>query len=81
MARALSVRPSQSGPENPMYICICNALKDKELAAASSDARTVADVFRRCGARPQCGKCLADVAQIIEDVREQENDTLPLAAE
>ncbi len=64
-----------------MYICICNALKDKELAAASSNARTVADVFRRCGSRPQCGKCLPDVAQIIEDVRAMEDDQLPLAAE
>ncbi len=80
MARAFA-RPNQSGPEKPMYICICNALKDKELAAASTNARTVADVFRRCGARPQCGKCLADVAQIIEDVRASETDALPLAAE
>jgi bacterioferritin-associated ferredoxin len=81
MAQSLSVRPNQSDLGQTMYICICNALKDKELAAASTNARTVADVFRRCGARPQCGKCLADVAQIIEDVRAQENDTLPLAAE
>ncbi|MHA7871461.1 MAG: (2Fe-2S)-binding protein [Hyphococcus sp.] len=53
-----------------MYICICNALRDKQLkAAAGDDARTVADVFRRCGTRPQCGKCLHDVAAIIEDAR------------
>ncbi len=64
-----------------MYICICNALKDKELAAASDDARTVADVFRRCGRRPQCGKCLPDVAQMIEDARDLENGPQTLAAE
>jgi len=54
-----------------MYICICNALRDKELAAAAAgdDARTVADVFRQCGRRPQCGKCLSDVAEIIESKR------------
>ena len=53
-----------------MYVCICNALRDKDLAAAASaDARSVADVFRRCGRRPQCGKCLPDVAQMIEDAR------------
>lgn len=53
-----------------MYICICNALKDRELAAAArNDARSVADVFRRCGKKPQCGRCLPDVAQIIEDER------------
>ena len=57
-----------------MYICICNALKDKELAAAvSADVRSVSDVFRRCGHRPQCGKCLPDVARMIEDARALEN--------
>ena len=53
-----------------MFVCICNALREKELAAAAcGDARTVADVFRRCGRRPQCGKCLPDVAQLIEERR------------
>lgn len=54
-----------------MYVCICNALNDRELAAAArNDAKSVADVFRRCGKKPQCGRCLPDVAQIIEDERE-----------
>ncbi|MBY0423462.1 MAG: (2Fe-2S)-binding protein [Parvularculaceae bacterium] len=50
-----------------MFVCICNALRDRELKAAAADARGVAEVFRRCGKRPQCGKCLPDVAQMIED--------------
>ncbi len=53
-----------------MYVCICNALKDRQLTAAASKARSVGEVFRRCGARPQCGKCLPDVAKIIEDLRD-----------
>jgi bacterioferritin-associated ferredoxin len=64
-----------------MYVCICNALKDKELASASEGARTVAEVFRRCGRRPQCGKCLPDVAQMIEDTRAQSECMQKLAAE
>lgn len=53
-----------------MYVCICNALKDKEIAAAAQgEARCVADVFRSCGRRPQCGKCLPDVAEILETER------------
>lgn len=64
-----------------MYICICNALKDRELAAASSSARSVADVFKRCGSRPRCGKCLQDVAQMIEDSRMEEQGPLQVAAE
>jgi len=63
-----------------MYVCICNALKDKEVAeAARGDARCVAEVFRKCGTRPKCGKCLPDVAQIIEDERAE--PAMALAAE
>jgi bacterioferritin-associated ferredoxin len=64
-----------------LYVCICNALRDKELAAVSGDARCVADVFKRCGSRPQCGKCLPDVAQMIEDARAVENGPQTVAAE
>lgn len=64
-----------------MYICICNAIRDKEFAAASGGARSVADVFKRCGRRPQCGKCLPDVAQIIDDTRSAQDGAVPIAAE
>ncbi|MEO1251358.1 MAG: (2Fe-2S)-binding protein [Pseudomonadota bacterium] len=64
-----------------MYVCICNALKDKQIAAASGDARSVADVFKRCGRRPQCGKCLPDVAEVIETVRAQRGGVHTFAAE
>lgn len=66
-----------------MYVCICNALKDRELraAAAGEDVRGVADVFRCCGKRPQCGKCLHDVAEMIETARETERAQPLLAAE
>ncbi len=66
---------------NPMYVCICNALKDRQLAAASHGARNVAEVFRRCGRRPQCGKCLPDVAQFIEKTRDEDDGAMKLAAE
>ena len=50
-----------------MYVCLCNALKDRQLeAAAAAGAKNVGEVFRRCAARPKCGKCLPDVAKMIE---------------
>ncbi|MEZ5921868.1 MAG: (2Fe-2S)-binding protein [Parvularculaceae bacterium] len=52
-----------------MYVCICNALNDRELAGAAKGAKSVGEVFRRCGKRPQCGKCLNDIAGMIEDDR------------
>jgi bacterioferritin-associated ferredoxin len=63
-----------------MYVCICNALSDKTLAAASGEARSVAEVFRRCGKRPQCGKCLPEVAEMIDAQREPQ-EAMALAAE
>jgi bacterioferritin-associated ferredoxin len=63
-----------------MYVCICNALKDRQLAAAAKDARSVGEVFRRCQARPQCGKCLPDVAELIDSARAQ-SPAMQLAAE
>lgn len=52
-----------------MYVCICNALRDREINAAAVDAESVGEVFRRCGRRPQCGKCVPDVARAIDDQR------------
>lgn len=63
-----------------MYVCICNALKDRQLSAAAAAAKNVGEVFRRCEARPQCGKCLPDVAKMIDAAREQ-TPALRLAAE
>jgi len=63
-----------------MYVCICNALKDRQLAAAAQDAKSVGEVFRRCDARPQCGKCLPDVAELIETARAR-SPAMQLAAE
>ncbi len=65
-----------------MYICMCNALREKQIEAAAGDnARTVADVFRRCDSRPRCGKCLPEIAQKIEDARDLENGSFAIAAE
>ena len=63
-----------------MYVCICNALKDKAVAAAArGDVKSVSEVFRKCGARPQCGKCLPDVATYIESERDSKSSVLAAA--
>ncbi|MEM9263004.1 MAG: (2Fe-2S)-binding protein [Pseudomonadota bacterium] len=52
-----------------MYVCICNAIRDRDFHEAAKDAETVSQVFKKCGARPKCGKCVSDVADIVEDTR------------
>ena len=54
-----------------MYVCICNALKDRQLAEAAADpsVKSSACVFKQLDAKPKCGRCLPDVAEIISSVQ------------
>ena len=58
-----------------MYVCICNALKHNQLkaAAAERDVASVPELFRSCGARPKCGRCLDDMADLMSAVRQPES--------
>ena len=66
-----------------MFVCICNSLRCREVKAAAADpaTQTVSDVFRACGARPQCGKCLPMVADEIENARGEARIAEAVAAE
>jgi len=64
-----------------MYICICQAIRDREVdAAARAGARRPADVFRACGKAPQCGGCAADMRRRIEATTAAERALDPAAA-
>jgi bacterioferritin-associated ferredoxin len=66
-----------------VYVCICNAVNERSVRQAIvRGCRTVGEVYRGCGVRPQCGKCGTDIARFIE----QHDDALceavwPVAAE
>lgn len=49
-----------------MYVCLCNALTDRDLRShVANGARSVAMVYRACGCEPQCGKCVPLVRQML----------------
>ena len=49
-----------------MYICICNAITDSDIRTlVSAGARSVAQVYRRLGCKPQCCKCVEDVKRLL----------------
>ncbi len=49
-----------------MYICICTAIREREVdAAVRAGAKRPADVFRACGKSPQCGTCACDMRERI----------------
>ncbi|ADU13264.1 MULTISPECIES: bacterioferritin-associated ferredoxin [Asticcacaulis] len=61
-----------------MYVCNCNAIRERDAQKAIlSGATTVKAVFNHCQTRPQCAKCVCDIRQMIEDV----SATVRLAAE
>ncbi len=51
-----------------MYVCVCNALTDREVRACAG-AVSVTDVYRRCGCAPRCGKCVPAVREILQELQ------------
>jgi bacterioferritin-associated ferredoxin len=58
-----------------MYLCVCNAISDRDahahLKVARADCPTVAMIYRALGAKPQCGKCVPLVRQLLRQAIER----------
>ncbi len=53
-----------------MYICVCNAIRECKLRRAALRAAGDAEaVYAALGKRPNCGQCLDEADEIIEDER------------
>ena len=51
-----------------MYVCICNAVTDREIrSAVSLGIRTMGDLKRDLGVASCCGKCEPEACRIIRD--------------
>ena len=51
-----------------MYICNCNALTDKQIAAAvAAGAIRPRDVYAVCGCKAECGCCTATILAMVRD--------------
>ena len=51
-----------------MVVCICNAIKEKDLRAAVRCAtERPNDVYARLGRTPKCGQCLSFARNIISN--------------
>jgi bacterioferritin-associated ferredoxin len=50
-----------------MYVCLCNALTSGEVKQiVDGGCRSVASVYKRLGCRPNCGKCVVEMKQILK---------------
>lgn len=53
-----------------MYTCICNAIRETDLRAASLEAGGDAEaVYASLGKKPNCGQCLEKAQKTIEEER------------
>ena len=53
-----------------MYICICNAIRERDLRSLAQDAPGDAEaLYARMGCQPQCGQCLEDADFLIAHER------------
>jgi bacterioferritin-associated ferredoxin len=51
-----------------MYVCLCNGLSDRDLRPHTlGGMRSVSMVYQACGCRPQCGKCVPFVRQMLRE--------------
>jgi bacterioferritin-associated ferredoxin len=54
--------------EGSMYVCLCNALTDRDLHPhTAAGTSSVSMVYQACGCRPQCGKCVPFVRQMLRE--------------
>lgn len=52
-----------------MYICICNTLSEKRVrSAVASSKGSIASVYRALDCRPQCGRCIGTIGDIVREV-------------
>ena len=53
-----------------MYVCICNAIREKDLRAAARCCRDGAEeLYARLGRIPQCRQCLDEADHIVAEER------------
>ena len=71
-----------------MYVCICNAVTDKQIRrAADEGARDLRDLRQQLGVATGCGQCATEACRVLEarhsaagGVSDFDGDLLPAPA-
>lgn len=55
----------------PVYLCICNAIRETDFRRAARDGSGDAEaIYRAMGRTPDCGSCLCEAEDILREERE-----------
>lgn len=61
-----------------MYVCNCNGIREREVRAAiEAGAKRPAEIFRACGGKPECARCVCEMREMIAE----QSEALRYAAE
>ena len=61
-----------------MYVCVCNAITDRQIRkAVESGARNVLDLQLQLGVATGCGSCFEAASDILRESRQQTRITEP----
>jgi bacterioferritin-associated ferredoxin len=64
-----------------MYVCICQAVTDREIhQAARNGAKTLKDLRRDLGVGVDCGRCASCARQCLKSAREDSQESLQILA-
>jgi bacterioferritin-associated ferredoxin len=64
-----------------MYVCLCNAVTDSQIAVAvEAGATKLRDLNRELGVAGQCGKCACFAKQVLDECLVEQARREPAAA-
>jgi len=64
-----------------MYLCICNAITDRDVErVVTQGCSSVGEVFRCLGERPNCGRCVPDICRLVQQAQDLGAQDLDTAA-
>lgn len=51
-----------------MYVCICHAIREKDVARVIEQGETtLAGIYRELNCKPRCGTCLGTMSKILAE--------------
>lgn len=65
-----------------MFVCICRAINEKKInRTIDNGAVTAKQVYCALGVKPKCGKCRADIQEMIDNVLRNRLGVIPTVAQ
>jgi bacterioferritin-associated ferredoxin len=65
-----------------MYVCICNGVTEQQVrAAAEAGCSSMSELTMRTGAGANCGSCVGLAGELLQEMRERRELTLPVLAQ